>query len=261
MEDTSEAILHAAYAWNVSSIPLIVGLAAVVLTAFYMTRLVAEVFMGRARSASAEHAHESPGVMTIPLVVLAACSVFVGFLGTPMWPWLQSTLTGMPSERHSLLEGGSLIMLSLLLVSTGLGGGWALYVRRPRKTAAALDPVEAAWPRAFAFAASRLKFDELYAVTAGRLNSGLASLAEWMDRRVWGAIIDRLARLGELAGDFNRKTDDRGLNSGFNAASEELRSAGRLYSRHQTGEAHGYLRILAIGFVVLAIISMMGVGR
>src|SRR5262249_9000868 len=47
---SKEAILHAAHAWNVSHLPLYAGLAAVVLTAFYMTRLVAETFFGAPRS-------------------------------------------------------------------------------------------------------------------------------------------------------------------------------------------------------------------
>ena len=230
---SKEAILHAAYEWDVSSLPLIMALAAVVLTAFYMTRLVAEVFLGKPRSESAGHAHESPSVMTVPLLLLAACAVVIGFLGTPAWPWLQSVLTGAPVEPHSLLEGASLILLSILLVCTGIGAGWALYARRLRETAEAPDPVEAAFPRIFALAAARMKFDELYAATFGRLNSALASLSSWMDRRVWGGAIDSLARFGEAAGRFNKETDDEGLNTGFNAASEELRGVGKLYSRAQ----------------------------
>jgi len=258
---SKEAILHAAYSWDVSSIPLVMALIAVVLTAFYMTRLVSEVFFGKPRSESAGHAHENPGVMTVPLVLLAVCAIGLGFLGTPAWPWLQSELTGAPIEPHSLLEGASLIVLSVLLVLTGIGAGWALYARRVRQTASALDPVESALPRVFAFLAARMKFDELYAATFGKLNSGFAFLAAGLDRWVWGAIIESLARFGETAGRFNRETDDDGLNAGFNAASEELRTVGKTYSRAQTGETHGYLRILAIGFVVLAILAIIGGGR
>ena len=91
---SKEGILHAAHAWPVSHLPLYIGLAAVVLTAFYMTRLVVEVFFGQPRSAAAEHAHESPASMTVPLVLLAIGTVALGFLGTPKWPWLQAKLMG-----------------------------------------------------------------------------------------------------------------------------------------------------------------------
>ncbi len=93
---SKEAILHAASEWEVSRLPLLAGLGAVVLTAFYMTRLLCEVFLGRPRSEAAAHAHESPLVMTIPLCLLAAGAIGLGFLGTPAWPWLQSALSGSP---------------------------------------------------------------------------------------------------------------------------------------------------------------------
>lgn len=255
---SKEAILHAAHQWEVSSLPLFAGLIAVVLTAFYMTRLVAETFFGKPRSPGAGHAHENSVVMTVPLVLLAIGAIALGLIGTPAWPWLQSALTGAPVEPHSLLDGSGLMMLSIVLVALGLGAGWAVYGRRLRQTAAALDPLALAAPRLFALLGARLKFDEFYAATAGRLNTFLAALADFFDRWVWGGIVNVLAALGELAGTFNRETDEEGLNAGFNLASEKIRGAGQLYSRAQTGEAHGYLRILAIGFVVLALVLMLG---
>ena len=55
------------------------------LTAFYMWRLVSLVFLGKYRGPQEklDHAHEAPFSMAMPLVVLAICSVFAGFLGIP----------------------------------------------------------------------------------------------------------------------------------------------------------------------------------
>jgi NADH-quinone oxidoreductase subunit L len=257
---SKEAILHAANAWSVSRLPLLAGLAGVVLTAFYMTRLIGEVFIGSPRSESAAHAHESPAVMTVPLAVLALGSVGLGFLGTPAWPWLQSALIGSPVEAHSIFEGGGLMMLSIFLVAAGLGSGWALYWRRTRASAGAPDPIEERLPRIYAFLAARLKIDELYAATFGRLVGGLASLATALDRRVWGGCVDFVAGFGNFAGLLNREADEGGLNTGFNSASEGLRATGRAYSRRQSGEAHGYLKAVAIAFVVLAFLAIAGGG-
>jgi len=57
------------------------------MTAFYMWRLVSLAFFGTFRGAkeTLHHAHESPFPMAMPLVVLAACSVLVGFFGTPQF--------------------------------------------------------------------------------------------------------------------------------------------------------------------------------
>ncbi|MDE3083605.1 MAG: NADH-quinone oxidoreductase subunit L, partial [Verrucomicrobiota bacterium] len=237
------------------------GLAGVVLTAFYMTRLVAEIFFGKPRSSFADHAHESPAVMTAPLVLLAICAIALGFIGTPAWPWLQSQLSGERISSHSLLEGGGLMALSIVLVALGLGVGWALYGRRLRAIATAPDPLATAMPGLFAFLGARMKFDELYAATVGRLNTFAAALADFFDLWIWGGAVNLLALLGELGGTCNRRADEAGLNAGFDAASEKLRGTGSAYSRAQTGEAHGYLRALAVAFVVLVLFVMLGGSR
>jgi NADH-quinone oxidoreductase subunit L len=255
---SKEAILHAASEWGVSSLPLYAGLAGVVLTAFYMTRLLCEVFWGAARSPEAANARENSAVITVPLVVLAIGAVGLGFLGTPAWPWLQSALTGEAVPARSLLEGGGLMILSIVLVATGLGVGWALYGRRPRAQAQALDPLEAAAPRLFGFLAARMKLDELYAATLGRLNTFAAALADFLDRWVWGGAVGFLALLGEFTGSVNREVDESGLNDGFNSVSDRIRRVGRAYSGAQSGQAQGYLRTVAVAFVVLALLVLLG---
>ena len=73
---TKEEILHATAHWPTSPLPHYLMLAGVVLTAFYMTRQMIFVFFG-SRRAAAEHAHESPRVMTMPLIVLAVCTILL----------------------------------------------------------------------------------------------------------------------------------------------------------------------------------------
>ncbi len=260
---SKEAILHAAHAWEVSPLPLYAGLIAVVLTAFYMTRLVAETFLGAPRSPAAAHAHESPAVMTVPLVLLAVGAVFLGFLGTPACPWLQSRLSGTPlhGNLEHLWEGGGLMLLSIVLVGAGLGLGWWLFARTPRASATADDPLARSFPAAWAFLGARLKFDELYAVTVFPLVSGLAAVAVFCDRWVWGGAVSLLAWLGELGGTVNRRVDEAGLNAGFDTVSESVRGTGQRYSQAQTGETHGYLRTVAIAFAILALLLVWGGGR
>jgi NADH-quinone oxidoreductase subunit L len=75
---------------------------------------------------------------------------------------------------------------------------------------------------------------------------------------VFGGFIELLARLGVFSGDVNRQVDEDTLNGGFDRVSESLRGTGRRYSRAQTGEAHGYLRVLAMAFVILALVIALG---
>src|SRR5262245_4745846 len=90
---TKEEILHAMGHWPRSQAPYYLMLVGVVLTALYMTRQMIYVFFGSRRDAAA-HAHESPPVMTIPLVVLAACTILFSIMLTPAWPWMETYLTG-----------------------------------------------------------------------------------------------------------------------------------------------------------------------
>ena len=254
---SKEGILHAAHEWDVSQLPLFAGLAAVVLTAFYMTRLMAETFFGKARSHEAGHAHENSAVMTVPLMLLAACAILLSLLAWPS-PWLQHQLD--PSA-HSEPSGINLMVLSIVLVAVGIGSGWAIYGRKPRATETSPDPLETAAPGIIAALAARLGFDELYAATVGRLNSGFASLADFMERWVWGGAVTLLARFGEFTGVVNRETDENTLNGGFDSVSNQIRGTGRAYSRAQTGDAHGYMRFIALGFVVLMLFVMLGGSR
>jgi NADH-quinone oxidoreductase subunit L len=258
---SKEAILIAAGEWNVSQLPFFMGLAAVVLTAFYMTRLLAEIFLGQPRTAVAAHAHESPAVMTVPLVILAVFAVVLGFIGTPAWPWLQAQLTGQPVVSRHLIESGPKVLLSIMLVGIGLGVGWTLYGRRPRAATATPDPLQARAPGLFAFLEGQMKFNELYAATFGKLTALAARLADGLDQTAIGRAVSLLGRGGEIAGQINRRGDEQGLNAGFDSASETLRVSGQAYSYAQTGQAHGYLRTIAVAFAVLVFLAFAGGGR
>jgi NADH-quinone oxidoreductase subunit L len=251
---SKEAILHAAHGWQVSHLPFYMGLAAVVLTAFYMTRLMAETFFGKPRTHASEHAHESPATMTVPLVILAVCAVALSLLAWPS-PWLQHQLD---PQAHAEAGGVGLLVLSIVLVAIGIGSGWAIYGRTRREKSTSPDPLAARVPGVIAFLGARMKFDELYAATVFQLNAALATFADVLDRFVFDGAVRFLARLGEFAGLVNRDTDEDGLNAGFDGTSESLRSTGKAYSRAQTGDAHGYLRTVAIGFVLLVLIVMLG---
>ncbi len=92
--------------WQAYSSPLghkglwAVGVVGAMCTAFYMTRLMALTFWGRSRVPKDVHPHESPAVMTIPLIILAVLSVVGGLVGIPHV--LGQILPGHPGN---LLEG------------------------------------------------------------------------------------------------------------------------------------------------------------
>jgi len=255
---SKEAILHAAEVWPVSHLPFVAGMTGVALTAFYMTRLVIEVFFGQARSESAAEAHEGPGSMTVPLALLAVGAIGLGWLGTPLWPWLQSRLSGTAVPAHGLGESLPLMVISTTIVLLGMGAGWWCYGRTPRKDARAIDPLARRWPAVYGALAARLGLDELYAATVGRLLTASAGLACFLDRWVWGGLMGAAGRTAEAAGEINQGMDEDGLNAGFDHGSEHLRSGARRYSRAQTGDVQGYLRAVAMGLAVVALLLIWG---
>jgi NADH-quinone oxidoreductase subunit L len=100
-------------------------LGAAVLTAFYMFRAYTLTFLGKARSEKASHAHESSPAMTIPLLILAALSLFVGWLEIPavfghitfISEWVQGTWYGwLPNSEHTHLHAS--VEISLMLITT-----------------------------------------------------------------------------------------------------------------------------------------------
>ncbi|WP_435589063.1 NADH-quinone oxidoreductase subunit L [Micromonospora chalcea] len=101
------------------------------LTAFYMTRLFVLTFHGPKRwTEDIEHPHESPKLMTIPLILLAIGSVGAGFLlATSVPDWLTATngLGGESGEHTPVLAHWLLTALSLLVTVLGAGLAWFLF--------------------------------------------------------------------------------------------------------------------------------------
>ncbi len=105
-----EILLDAAR--NFPAIYILLTIAAF-LTAFYMGRQIWMVFFGKPRHAAAEHAEESPQVMTVPLMVLAALSLLGGALNLPGHPYADELAgtyhrSGRTRSRSGSLAGGLL---------------------------------------------------------------------------------------------------------------------------------------------------------
>jgi NADH-quinone oxidoreductase subunit L len=153
------------------------------------------------------------------------------------------------------------MVTSIVLVALGIGLGWMIYGRAPRRYATDKDPLEQRSPAVFAALSARLGFDELYAATVFRLNHAIACLADFGDRWIWGGVIKALAGLGRWVGMTHLEIDEEVINRGFDGGSETLRDSGQSYAKAQTGDAHGYLLTIAVSFVVLAVLLLMGGGR
>src|SRR6266566_3905865 len=148
---TKEEILHAAARWPASRLPYYLLLAGIILTALYMTRQIIYVFFGDRRDrhrnrdfqSVSRDAHESPGVMTAPLIVLALCAIFFSVVLTPAWPWLHSYLARKSAQFDITRLIQPMLFVSLVLVAASIGLGVLVYRRagvQDRHRPAETDP-------------------------------------------------------------------------------------------------------------------------
>src|SRR5437773_2505945 len=234
---TKEEILHATAHWHASRAPYYLLLAGVVLTALYMTRQMIYVFFGNGRSA-AERAHESPRVMTIPLIVLALCTIFFSVVLTPAWPWLHGFLTGEPVHFDITHLIQPMLFVSLVLVSSGVGVGYWIYRKagvQNEDRAAEIDPLEYAQPALFRFLANKMWIDELYNRTVVAFSWMAAHLSDWMDRYFWDGLVRGFGAIGQLFAIFTTSVDERGINAGVDETTAGTRSLGRVMSTAHSG--------------------------
>lgn len=156
--------------WAVVEQPLLGWFSAITagLTAFYTFRLVFVVFLGKPKDDHAKHAHESPAVMTIPLVLLAIPALIAGF------PLIQKIFFQVESPEHvpHLLHP---VLYALFAI--GVVGAWLLYRN------ASKDPVR------IPLFANRLYIDAVYNWGVRTIQDGGSMVLSWADRWVVDLLI------------------------------------------------------------------------
>ena len=181
-----------------------IGLAALIgagITAFYMTRLMIMTFLSEKRWSEGVHPHESPKVMTIPLIVLAALSVLGGVL--LLGGWITEFLAPVVGEEveHELpLPVWAYTLMVLVTVAIGVATAWMLVMKRdiPR-----VAPVKVG----FATRAARADlygdaFNEAVLMRPG--NTMVESMARFDDRFVDGTVDGTGSAAMGMSGSFRR---------------------------------------------------------
>jgi NADH-quinone oxidoreductase subunit L len=213
------------------------------LTAFYMFRLWFLAFAGSPRDHASEHAHESPFVMTLPLIVLAVFSVGVAW-GWPLWEPEKSQLGELlerarPGMAHDLALHDHMAGW-LALVAAALGAGVAVLMYGVK----AIDPaaVRAKAGALYTFFRDKWYFDELYDVLFVRPTVALAYATARFDKKPVpvdkAEVADRTVSVSSLDGVLNA------LGLGMLSAGLRLRGA-------QSGLIRGYVTVLLLAAVAL----------
>lgn len=120
----------------------LLGLLGAVITAFYMFRLIFLTFYGKEKfsAETRHHLHESPPIMTIPLIVLAFFSIVAGYIGLPavfghnlnfFGDFLEPVLAGAREVHLSIGTEWLLIAISTLVAFIGIGLAYLFYLESP----------------------------------------------------------------------------------------------------------------------------------
>jgi NADH-quinone oxidoreductase subunit L len=198
---TKDAIIEAAFDRGGASGWLLGGVAVLGagLTAFYMTRLMLMTFFGEARWEDGVDPHESPRVMTVPMVVLAVGSVTAGFLLVQVFPldeWL-APVFGEPEEAAHVVAPLAIGLVLFLVMLLGAGAAWLFVGRRAVPTTAPLrvSPVVTAARRA-------LYADTVNEAVFMRPGIWLTRALVWLDNRGVDGVVNGAAAL--LGGSSSR---------------------------------------------------------
>jgi NADH-quinone oxidoreductase subunit L len=169
---SKDAILSAAY----EHAPWMfwVGALTAGLTAFYVFRAYFLAFFGTYRGH--HHAHESPLVMTGPLVILAVLSFAGGFINIPGW-----LSPGFPLSEH---ENVTAMVISATCGIVGIALAFFFYVARP----ALAETMKVAAGPLHTLLANKYYVDEIYSATVVKPIKGISRVVLW--RGVDEAVID-----------------------------------------------------------------------
>jgi len=221
-----------------------VGLVTALLTGFYMIRAYVLTFQGKERWPEADKVkpHESPATMTIPLWVLAALSVFGGFLGvapivtrmTGFQNWIHHYL-GMPyggpvAEPALMAHGPGYLMIEIVLIVVGalvailsVLYGWRMYTRHG------------------------LAFDEKVRSATG----GLYRL--WEGRYFWDELYQKtiVKPLVDVGARGMALFDGAVIDGAVNGLARTTRAVGAGLRMLQTGVVQAYALAMVVGVVLL----------
>lgn len=257
---------------------------AAVCTAFYMGRQLRMVFFGQPRHEAAEHAAESPPLMTRPLMVLAALAVVGGLINLPfltqgiaeangehaggIWlaleGWLHHSIASFELTEEGILHmphtpivlSPTVAIVSTLLAAAALAAAFAVYRNRPR-TAEERDILQ----RTPIWFFSILPLDSFYMKGVVPLFNRFARwLAEVVDWRFWHDFVhDNIIR--DLFVAFSNFLSDildlKGVDGIVNGAGRLTRRLAGAIRISQTGYARTYALSVFLGAVLLLVYFLM----
>ena len=256
------------------------------LTAFYTMRQISLTFFGKPRTPLAEHAHESNGFMTIPLILLAVFAVSVGWSGIPesfpiLGPLLNNNYfhhfvgatvheTLHHLEELHLVDHGietlpfeaTPLGASLFVALGGLFLGWWIYGRKPLESGQK-DPLVRPLGPLYTFLNNKWYWDELYQFLFIRPTVYLSEIVvyEYVDKGIIDGILHLIARAVYRLGYYVKRFEERVISDGVDWLKDQFLAIAREFRFLQTGRVQEYVLISTlIATALIAVILLINYG-
>lgn len=204
---SKDMILEKAFEQNILIYAL--ALFGALLTCFYMFRLFYLVFYGEQRLAHV-HAHESPKVMTVPLIILGILSAFGGFLNLPSLfggnlsfsQFMHSAVNSKISEEISHGTEIALILLSITVLGLVIWYAYRIFIRKAIVPAGDSEPMSAV----ARLVTNKFYIDEIYAFVFEKPFGSLSNfLFKTVETNILNPIVDGVGELTDVLGTLTRR--------------------------------------------------------
>ncbi len=237
-----------------------IGILTAGMTAFYMFRQLFLVFYGESRVDPhvQAHLHESPKVMTLPLVILAVGALLAGWIGLPaifggsqFEHWLEPVLGGHAGQHHgSAAQEWALMIFSVAVAGGGFFLAYILYYSK------ALSPERfsnfaGGLPHRVLY--NKYYIDEIYNFLFVKGALLFARIGDWIDRYIIDLIVDGSAKTTAFVAWIEGLFDNYVVDWMVNKVADTTFFLGDKLRKVQTGNINAYLYVV-IGAVVLAIL-------
>jgi NADH-quinone oxidoreductase subunit L len=250
-----------------------IGVVGAFMTAFYMFRLIFMTFYGRSRvdAEVLHHVHESPPIMTVPLIILAVLSFGGGailgfppehgwihrFLGAVVGHGVIHAASGV-AEAASMVDehvgGGAfhaldalLMIISVMVGALGWGLAWFMYTKRTDIP----DRLAEKYRDIYELLLNKYWVDELYEFVFVRGGKALANVLWGFDERVVDGAVNGASHMTVQTSEGSGRFDLQTIDGSVNGLSVVITFGARAFRLLQTGFVQNYVLAMVLGLFVI----------
>jgi NADH-quinone oxidoreductase subunit L len=251
-----------------------IGVVGAFMTAFYMFRLIYMTFYGESRvdPEVLHHVHESPAIMTVPLIILATLSVVGGlilgvppehgwihrFLGAVVGHGVITHVSRGMAEAASTVEGHAgggafsaldalLMIISVMVGALGWGLAWFMYTKRTDIP----DRLAERYRDVYELLLNKYWVDELYEFVFVRGGKALANVLWGFDERVVDGAVNGASHMTVQTSEESGRFDLQTIDGSVNGLSVVITFGARAFRLLQTGFVQNYVLAMVLGLFVI----------